>query len=78
MANDFLLDMQSKSGAFIWNIDEDGEYDIDFLLTGNSSIVKSFECSIFLADEMGNSLIKTNGMKFIKVQKNVFKPQKQF
>ena len=53
MANDFLLDMQSKSGAFIWNIDEDGEDDIDFLLTGNSSIVKSFECSIFLADEMG-------------------------
>ena len=53
MANDFLLDMQSKSGAFIWNIDEDGEYDIDFLLTGNSSIVKSLECSIFLADEMG-------------------------
>ena len=32
MANDFLLDMQSKSGAFIWN-SEDGEYDIDFLLT---------------------------------------------
>ena len=26
MAYDFLLDMQSKSGAFIWNIDEDGEY----------------------------------------------------
>ena len=44
----FISSLQSKSGAIIWNIDEKGNKDFDYLLTGNSSIAKSIQSALHL------------------------------
>jgi hypothetical protein len=42
----FTLSLQNDNGAIAWNIDDSGNIDEDYLLTGCSSIAKSIECSI--------------------------------
>ena len=49
----FISSLQSKSGAIIWNIDEKGNKDFDYLLTGNSSIAKSIQSALHLYKVIG-------------------------
>ena len=56
----FISSLQSKSGAIIWNIDEKGNKDFDYLLTGNSSIAKSIQSALHLYKVIGK---ETNPMK---------------
>jgi len=45
----FSLSLQHSNGAIAWNINEFETIDEDYLLTGCSSIAKSFECAIAFA-----------------------------
>ena len=56
------------SGAIIWNIDEDGNKAKDFLLTGNSSIVKSVECAIFIGNLLDDDIAVSN---FIEIKNSI-------
>ena len=56
----FISSLQSKSGAIIWNIDEKGNKDFDYLLTGNSSIAKSIQSALHLYKVIGE---ETNLLK---------------
>ncbi len=64
-ALDFTLDLQTKYGEVEWAINENGEVDHDALLTGCSSIYKSFECGLHIA-----RTIKRNwdGWKFARTR----------
>ena len=45
----FSLALQNNNGAIAWNLDESGKIDEDYLITGCSSIAKSIECAIAIA-----------------------------
>tara|TARA_B100000945_G_C20416660_1_gene615522 strand:- start:1364 stop:2407 length:1044 start_codon:yes stop_codon:yes gene_type:complete len=49
----FSLSLQDKNGVIAWNIDENGNVDYDYLITGCSSIAKSLECAIAICQVLG-------------------------
>lgn len=49
----FVLSLQREDGAIIWSQEALGTVDEDALLAGNASMAKSFECSIYLAHQLG-------------------------
>tara|TARA_B100001027_G_scaffold22299_1_gene13141 strand:+ start:3385 stop:4428 length:1044 start_codon:yes stop_codon:yes gene_type:complete len=50
----FSLSLQNDNGAIAWNVDDKGEVDDDYLLTGCSSITKSLECGIAICQVLGH------------------------
>tara|TARA_B100000029_G_scaffold473850_1_gene515631 strand:- start:15852 stop:16862 length:1011 start_codon:yes stop_codon:yes gene_type:complete len=64
----FVQSLCGESGAIIWNIDEDGNKAKDFLLTGNSSIVKSVECAIFIGNLLDDDIAVSN---FIEIKNSI-------
>ena len=48
-AINFSLNLQIKNGTIPWSINEHGEIENDFLLTGSSSILKSIECGLAIS-----------------------------
>ena len=50
----FSLSLQNDNGAIAWNVDDKGEVDDDYLLTGCSSITKSLECGIAICQILGH------------------------
>jgi hypothetical protein len=50
----FSLSLQHSNGAIAWNIDKFEKIDKDYLLTGCSSIAKSFECAIAICQVLGH------------------------
>ncbi|TLM77651.1 prenyltransferase [Microbulbifer harenosus] len=52
-ALDFVLALQSEYGDIQWAVDAQGEPMWDSLITGCSSIYKSFECGIHIAEALG-------------------------
>ena len=54
----FSLSLQNDSGAIAWNVDDKGEVDDDYLLTGCSSITKSLECGIAICQILGHKILE--------------------
>ena len=54
----FSLSLQNDNGAIAWNIDDKGEIDDDYLLTGCSSIAKSLECAIAISQILDHKSIQ--------------------
>ena len=48
-AINFSLNLQIKNGTIPWSINEHGEIENDFLVTGSSSILKSIECGLAIS-----------------------------
>lgn len=57
-AYSFLKTMISPTGAFAWNMDEDGIIASDFLIAGNSSIFKSLECLFHISQLAQDKLLE--------------------
>jgi len=54
LAINFALSLQTKNGTIPWSVDENGEVEEDYLLTGSSSILKSIECGIAISNILNN------------------------
>ena len=63
LALNFALKLQTKNGTIPWSIDENGEVEEDYLLTGSSSILKSIECGIAISNILKNQNNITNWSK---------------
>lgn len=52
-AINFVLNYQSPTGEIYWAVSEDGSAKKDALITASSSIYKSLECAILIAETLG-------------------------
>lgn len=58
-AIDFVLRYQSPSGEIYWAVAEDGSAKKDALVTASSSIYKSLECAILIAETLNDKFSET-------------------
>lgn len=56
-AINFSVNLQTSNGTIPWSIDINGEIEKDYLLTGSSSILKSIECGIAIANILGDHIV---------------------
>ena len=63
LAINFALTLQTKNGTIPWSVDENGEVEEDYLLTGSSSILKSIECGIAISNILNNQNNTINWLK---------------
>jgi len=49
LAINFSLNLQMSNGTIPWSVDESGEIENDFLITGSSSILKSIDCGLAIS-----------------------------
>lgn len=61
-AIDFVLRYQSPTGEIYWAVAEDGSAKKDALITASSSIYKSLECAILIAEILSDKLVETAGI----------------
>jgi len=54
-ALNFSLSLQNKNGTIPWSIDQNGNIEDDYLLTGSSSILKGIECAMAISKILGFS-----------------------
>jgi hypothetical protein len=57
-AIDFVVRYQAPSGEIYWAVAEDGSAKKDALVTASSSIFKSLECAILIADTLNESSLE--------------------
>ena len=72
----FLLSMDSSSGAFAWNIDEQGVLASDYLIAGNSSIFKSLESLFHIAGFMRDESLQKQSKASMIAIREAFKDLK--
>jgi hypothetical protein len=52
-ALNFSLSLQNKNGTIPWSVDQSGNIESDYLLTGSSSILKGIECAMAIGKILG-------------------------
>ena len=73
LALKFSLSLQIPNGTIPWSVDENGQIEEDYLLTGSSSILKSIECGIAISKLLNDQENITNWTKSYESLSNAIK-----
>jgi hypothetical protein len=65
-AIDFVLRYQSPTGEIYWAVAGDGSAKKDALVTASSSIYKSLECAILMAETLGDNLAQPSAVELFR------------
>ncbi len=78
-AIDFSLNLQLPNGTIPWSVDESGQVEEDYLLTGSSSILKSIECGIAISKLVKDKKDISNWIRsYAMLSKAIKKPDGKF